>query len=651
MKKKKINPSDKIKNEPQDEGFININVPITNDDIEKMDNIKANNNFYSNNKSNNEDKIKHYVGDYNKIKIQEQVENSAKEHLGIDFNFRPKQKEAIVDTIYNWLNGKQDVICSAPTGSGKSIIALLVAAVLSEYYNKTGYILISDLSLIEQYERDVNRSFRDWSVIKGQQTYKCDVNRLPFNMGLCKMKGCGSYNEIKRKFPSCSRECQYILEREKAIASNVLICTYSFWLIQQNLVKKKLGDDAPFLSRDFTICDECHNMVSIVQNHFSPKFSNNDIKNFDLILRAVNEEDDYIQTLETLNSIRKKIALTSDNFIIMSLLKDYVNTLKNVGDVIDTIKRGFSNKGDKHVSLSKEDRILAYCCSSVEEHILAFADYFGIIYNVGAENIVKNDQENSDEIIFNCIDESYLMYRCFHQHCGCKMYMSATIGEHAAFAKDCGFNDYFSIDIPSSFGFVNSPIFYISDYKLSYNERELCLPRVLELIEGIVDMYSGKRGIIQTGSYQFSQYLMENVNNRIRRRLIGYDGSKEKQESLDFFKQCNDKILVGPSLIEGLSFDDDLSRFQIIMKVPYPSIKDKFVAAKQKVNPEWYSNTTAISVLQGVGRSIRNEKDWCVTFILDGCFSSLFKNSYAMFPEHFTSRIQQISPYTILLNK
>jgi Rad3-related DNA helicase len=111
---------------------------------------------------------------------------------------------------------------------------------------------------------------------------------------------------------------------------------------------------------------------------------------------------------------------------------------------------------------------------------------------------------------------------------------------------------------------------------------------------------------------------------------------------------CNDKILVGPSLIEGLSFDDDLCRFQIIMKVPYPSLADKFVKAKKDINPAWYSNTTAISILQGVGRGIRNENDWCVTFIFDGCYSYLMRNAGNMFNNDFMKRIQVISPNSIV---
>ena len=228
--------------------------------------------------------------------------------------------------------------------------------------------------------------------------------------------------------------------------------------------------------------------------------------------------------------------------------------------------------------------------------------------------------------------------------------MSATIGEDDVFAKECSFSNYYSIDIPSTFDFTNSPIFYIPDYRLSYKEKEQNLPKVAELIEATINMYAGKRGIIQTGSYQFAKQLIDYVGPAVRQRLILYDDTKGKTEAIEYFKYCNDKVLVGPSLIEGLSFDDDLCRFQIIMKVPYPSLADKFVKAKKNINPEWYSNTTAISILQGVGRGIRNEHDWCVTFIFDGCYSYLMQNSYKMFSDDFIRRIQVIPPTSIVPN-
>ena len=123
---------------------------------------------------------------YSKENITKETEDIAMEVFGPTFMFRPNQKEAIVDTVYNWLTGKnKHVIISAPTGTGKSIIALICGAVLSKYYNKTGYILCSDLGLLEQYKVDVDKYFPNWAVLKGQQEYRCVKNDQVFTAGAC----------------------------------------------------------------------------------------------------------------------------------------------------------------------------------------------------------------------------------------------------------------------------------------------------------------------------------------------------------------------------------------------------------------------------------------------------------------------------------
>jgi hypothetical protein len=85
-----------------------------------------------------------------------------------------------------------------------------------------------------------------------------------------------------------------------------------------------------------------------------------------------------------------------------------------------------------------------------------------------------------------------------------------------------------------------------------------------------------------------------------------------------------------------------------MMKVPYPSLASKYVVAKNNFDPYWYNETTAVSVLQGVGRGVRNDKDWCVTFILDGCFNNILNMTRYMFPEEFINRIQGLSASYLL---
>ena len=580
--------------------------------------------------------------------ISKQVDESARRHFGESFKFRPNQKEAIVNVVYKWLSGEsEDIILQGPTGSGKSAIGLLSAAVMYEYYGMTGYILISDLSLIQQYERDVEKYFPEYAVIKGQQTYICNENGAPFSAGTCKLNGCKSYAEIKKKYPECSMSCKYIVEREKAMAAPVLVCTYAFWLIQQNIVRK-VSSNPPFTKRDFVICDEAHKLVSIIQSHFSPKFVGADMKRIrNVVEKGIGlDVDDYVQKIE---NIRRHIFKEEDNQKVFDYLGQYVERIEDILGIINGIRKELKTRANKGEELNKDDKYLVNSCEYIDEHYKTFSEYLEIISKCGVDHMVKNPVKE-EEITFNCIDESYLMGKYFHSNCHSKMYMSATIGDPGEYAKDCSIKNYFFIDIPSTFDFTNSPIIYVDRYRLSYQEKSRNLPKIVELITATINMYAGKRGIIQTGSYEFAKSLIEMCPREVANRLILYNDTKEKDESIAAFKAYTDKVLVGPSLIEGLSFDDDLCRFQIIMKVPYPSLGDRFVKAKQQINPQWYSNTTAIAILQGVGRGIRSEHDYCTTFIFDGCFTRLAGDAGNMFPEDFRKRIVFYAPQAFGLN-
>ena len=110
---------------------------------------------------------------------------------------------------------------------------------------------------------------------------------------------------------------------------------------------------------------------------------------------------------------------------------------------------------------------------------------------------------------------------------------------------------------------------------------------------------------------------------------------------IELFKKKKDAVLMGPSLLEGLDLKDDISRFQIFFKVPYPNLNEPLIKAKLNTSNEWYDWKTGISIMQGVGRSVRSESDWAITYILDASFKNLI-NKKGFFPPSFLERIKTI---------
>ena len=94
-------------------------------------------------------------------------------------------------------------------------------------------------------------------------------------------------------------------------------------------------------------------------------------------------------------------------------------------------------------------------------------------------------------------------------------------------------------------------------------------------------------------------------------------------------------VLLSSSLWQGVDLKDDLSRFQIIAKAPYPNYTEKHVETKMERYPLWYTSKTIAKILQGFGRSVRNSQDWAVTYVLDSTIEPLIYNSKNLIPKSY----------------
>lgn len=570
--------------------------------------------------------------------LNERLDDIISRHFGEDFTFRAGQREAVLEICETYFNGSAStIILDAPTGTGKSIIAMASSLLLSSY-GKEGYLIASDLSLQEQYESDINKFGFPWGSIKGVDNYMCDANGEKFSLGECRIRNLSM--QQTSQLP-CFSTCSYYYNRAKAINSKVSLLNYSYWLVQRNYVERRLAEEgleAPFKKRDFIFFDEAHKIDEIIQNYFSPRIDKDlterciELQTF---LKREGYQDPKISEGELKGCVNRIFSSIEkeDLFFALETIEHFLLRLVKVGkELREDLKKRYPF--EKGLQIPKKYKRHLYLIDYVKDVHCKIEDFTEILILAGIHNLVKIP---NGELItsFQCLDETHLLQWHFHEKAPFKVMMSATFGNHRNYARVAALKSAKVIALKSDFDFSKSPIYYSKLFKLNYKDRDKNLPNVIAMLDRILDRHIDDRGIIHTGSYYFSEEILK--KSKHFRRLITYDGSKEKRDALQKFIQSENGVLMGPSLLEGLDLQEDKSRFQVFFKVPFPSLADPMVKEKIKLSNDWYDWKTSISILQGVGRSVRNREDWAVTYFLDACFYDLLKKN--SFPAEFTDRI------------
>lgn len=602
--------------------------------------------------------------------LDKYIQEFANETLGESFTFRGGQKDIIYRIIESILtNSKTKYICEAPTGSGKSIIAIICAGVLAKYYNYKSFILASDVGLWNQYADFIDKHpLLGFGKLKGMDNYTCEQNNLSIPNRECKLTYKFVKNVLKNKedFP-CFETCPYMQDILSGIKSDVTLLTYS------KFITLKFGtDEYSFKEREVLFCDECHNIPDIVQLHSSSTIRFSNLKNIIKIYSYVSnlyetnmffeyeiteelkEKFNYLKT--KFNSTQSIISHYNDLFSkcinnnnrgiydLLEELNEFWSSFNVCKDILEyTIKKSFNESK----TLSSENKEILSACNKYENApelstlstLLDYADIYG------EEFIVKDldlTDKNDPKMMFRFAKEDNMILRSLFDKTSSAVLLSATVGDIESFKENIGLTNDENVifeRLNSSFDFSKSPIYFINKYKMSFAEKNFSIPKIQEFIYRICKKHSGQRGIIQTASYSLSKQIVDNAPIDLQFRFIIYDSAKSKEEALRLFKKNEDSIIIGPTLNEGIDLPGDLCRFIIISKVPYPNLTDGLVNAKMKLFPKWYTAATSNKIIQGIGRGNRYEDDWCQTYILDACFKDLYNKTWKQWPDYLRKRI------------
>jgi Rad3-related DNA helicase len=226
------------------------------------------------------------------------------------------------------------------------------------------------------------------------------------------------------------------------------------------------------------------------------------------------------------------------------------------------------------------------------------------------------------------------------------VFLSATLPPADELCRELGLNreEMLYIEVDTPFAAEKSPIHILEVAKMNYKELDAAIPKIVQVVEAILEEHPNEKGIIHTGNYRIAKDILSQIDKKLKPRLIARDVGDMKVHNSQLLKQHYETnkptVLLSPSMTTGIDLKDDLARFQIIVKLPFPSLADPRIKKKSDIYPDWYLMQMWIEILQAAGRATRNEEDYSITYILDGSFSYFLNKSRPKLPKWFTNRLQ-----------
>lgn len=537
---------------------------------------------------------------------------------------RKEQKEALQFIESEWTKNKNNkfFLLNLPTGIGKSHLALMIANWYQKNVSKLAKIdIVTNSKLLQDQYSNSYESIND---LKGKENYECETYSC----------SCSQGSEFNRLNKTSCESCPYNSARESFISGNISLTNFYLYVLYAIYSPKILESRGSSV----LIVDEAHSFDDVMSDFISIKMTENTIKR----LKLGNET-------EVLKRFKK-----------VSTINDYVSFLSYLsGEILPTIEEMEKSMGGGYRSATSDKRDLKLSkllksknkdvkimntVTDLKQHLLKI-DIFLKEYKANPNNWILetnyNEKLKQKELSLEPIwAYDYLDKYVFSKY-DMVILMSGTILDKNIFCQLNGLDvtkaAYYSIGSP--FPVKNRPIYYMPVGKMTYKSKAETFKRYIPYIQRILNKYKTQKGIIHTNSFELANWIKDSIKDP---RLIFHDSTNKDEMLRMHFESEEPTVIISPSMDTGVSFDHDKSRFQIIAKIPYPSLASQKNKLRQSNNPEWYQWKTISGIIQMVGRSVRSDTDWADTIIIDGSFSDVLKYSSHFLPDWIQDAVKKI---------
>jgi Rad3-related DNA helicase len=459
--------------------------------------------------------------------------------------------------------------------------------------------------------------------ISSSTNFKCKED---FNMScadrnrLAKIKGDSDEN-----FRKCGRHCVYRQSKDRFKENTDGVTNTQYFLSETTYVGE-------LKKRRLLVIDEAHNCDSELSNFI----------NITITEKLVNDLGLDFPPKETMNEDTTKPWIEHElRPVIMKEIEELTKETK------DLCSRRFTKKMKQDLmDKLKRLKFLETLYMQINKFTQHYKkDDWILDIALKIEFIDGHNQEIIDKITYKPIIVAGMAEDYLFKWGEKILFMSATILSKNIFCELIGLNPDTTamISIPSPFPIKNMPMYYAPAGSMSYSTINETLPKAAKLIQRILKKHKSEKGIIHSHSYKTTEYIKENTGAYSDRILT--HTSKNRDAILRRHKKSSKPtVLMSPSMQEGIDLKGNCSRFQVICKIPYPYLGDKWVKARMKRWTWWYNYETAKTIIQSIGRSIRNETDYATTYIIDSAWSGFFGRTKHLYPPNFEKRFEIKSP-------
>lgn len=529
---------------------------------------------------------------------------------------RPEQIQAIQATEREFQNGKSIMAIQAPVGSGKSFLAIAHAREVADRGGKT-HIVTAQKVLQQQYAYDFPAPLVE--IMKGRSNYSCDYDPFKYkdaSRGYCrsvKKKGlieqCLKYGTVEAaqqfELPPDAHKCPYWKQLQLSIENPITLFNFHSFLFQQRLNR--------FGKRDLLILDEAHNTESVLLQFVEIVLS-------DKLMRLVNIKLDL-----TLKDAKEVVRWLEGERVILRIKKAIG------GEKSEDVPTGLS---------PSEAEQLEALVARIED-LLRFLDLTDWVVDVTEDPPETKGGERIRKLRIRPLFIKPFTKEMLWSKADRVIAMSGTILDAKTWARNLGIAKAALgfIDVPSTFPVANRPIYRSYAGDMSWRSLENTLPKLYGKIEELLGRHAGERGIIHGHSERLCRLIRENVQNP---RILTLDQfeNRDKDAMLKAHEARPDSVLLASGFHEGVDLKDDLARFSIIAKIPWPTIEDKFVKARMDVDGSYLPMQTALKLCQSYGRGVRHDKDHCVSYVTDSGFEGFLQRCGWLLPKYFVDAVQ-----------